>query len=67
MITVGNSIISLSLALGEESPIILVWLCDNLGMLGGMVLMMHLSKELRLTMRTMSKVIVRDSYELGAW
>ena len=63
----GNSLMSLYLELGEVSPTILVWLCDNLGVLGGMALMMHLSKELHLTMRTMSKVIVKDSYELGAW
>ena len=67
MTVADNSLMSLSLALGEVSPIIPVWLYDNLGMLGGMVLMMHLSKELHLTIRMISKVIIRDSYKLGAW
>ena len=58
---------SLYMALGKVLPIILVRLCDSLGMLGGMALMMHLSKELYFTMRTMSKVIVKDLYDLRAW
>ena len=58
---------SLFLALGEVSLIIFVWLYDNLGMLEGMALMTRLFKELYLTMRTMSKVTVKDLYELGAW
>ena len=58
---------SLTLELWEVSLIILSWLYDSFGMLGGMALMTHLSKELYLTMRTMSKVTVKDLYELGAW
>ena len=56
-----------SLELGEVSLMIISWLYDSLGMLRGMALMTHLSKELYLTMITMSKVIVKDLYELGAW
>ena len=67
MINVGNSVMSHSLELVEVSLIILDWLYDSLGMLGGMALMTRLSKVLYLTMRTMSKVIVKDLYELGAW
>ena len=64
---VENSLMSLYLALGEVSPTILVWLCDGLGMLGGMDLMMYLFKESPLTMRIMLRVTVKGSCELGAW
>ena len=67
MTILGNSLMSHSLELGEVSLIILAWLYDSLGMLRGMTLMTRLSKELYLTMRTMSKVIVKDLYEIRAW
>ena len=63
----GNSLMYLSLELGDVSPIILARVYDNLGMLEGMALMTHLSKELYLTMRIMPKVIVKDLYELREW
>ena len=63
---VGNSLMSLSLALGEVSLIILAWLYDSLVMLEGMVLTMHSFMESSLTMRMIFRVIVRGSFKLGA-